>query len=535
MESKQDSELSLALSLTEEEREATEDLDIGYDKATNSWNLIIRYAGDIKPAIKRLNGTIKELLGGFGLVNILQENINELQKDSKVLFIEKPKLLQEESNGNLSLEISGAIRNELSGKGVILGVIDSGIDYLHGDFQDANGKTRILAIYDQRNQKVYSREEIDNAINMGDGNLIGNFDNHGTGVAGIAAGNNGVAYDSELLFVKLSKDVFFNTAALMDAVDFCIRYAISLTKPIVINISLGNNYGAHDGYSLLESYLNYVALIWKNVIVTGTGNEGDKRIHTEIMYSDENLSRELIVGDYETEISFELWKYVFDEIMISLITPGGEIIDLIDGKIKYSTMKEKIYAYYGTGTPFSMKNGIIVSILSKEYISSGIWTIIIKIKSVKGNKADIWLTGSKKTVSNTGFTEAITDTTLTIPSTAKNVISVGSYNDKTITISEFSGRGYTETPVNIKPEIVAPGENILTTGIGNTYIRQTGTSFAAPFVSGMAALLMEWGIVKGNDPFMYGERVKTELISKAKKIKKNDGLPNNRYGWGYIP
>lgn len=126
------------------------------------------------------------------------------------------------------------------------------------------------------------------------------------------------------------------------------------------------------------------------------------------------------------------------------------------------------------------------------------------------------------------------ETTLTIPSTASGVISVGAYNDSNLAYADFSGRGFTRQTRQVKPDLAAPGVDIITAKAGGGYEAVTGTSFAAPFVTGSAALLMQWGIVDGNDPFLYGEKVKAYLIRGARHLPGYTEWPNERVGYGAL-
>ena len=146
---------------------------------------------------------------------------------------------------------------------------------------------------------------------------------------------------------------------------------------------------------------------------------------------------------------------------------------------------------------------------------------------------NIWLPTIAEVTRGTAFRVPSIDTTLTLPSTSKSVITVGAYNSRLNSVADFSGRGYTRNNVYIKPDLVAPGVDILTTKSGGGYDIFTGTSYATPFVTGAASLLMEWGIVSRNDPFLYGQRMKSFL---RKGAIREPGIiyPNNRWGYGFL-
>lgn len=490
--------------------------------------IIVRSSESIKEKVILLNGSIKELLGNYSLVDLDESSIEILAGFPEVLFIEKPtKLYYESLNGKRTSCIADYRGNNNGGQGVLVGIIDSGIDYLHDEFLK-DGKTRIVAIYDETMDKFFSKEEINQAIENGNSSLSRDDSGHGTHVAGIAAGNNGVAFMSDILVVKIGTDNFFNTARLMEGVDFALRFAISKNQPIAINISMGSNLGAHDGTSLLETYLDYVATIWKTSICVGTGNEGNKRVHAEILLKAEKRICELVIGRYEKEVIIQIWKKYQDDINISI---NGYLIE--DTKVReIRRKKEKILWSYREPSPYSYNQELIVQIIGEDgFISSGVWKIDFLPKSIKSGEVNIWL---EATTSETGFLTSTDSTTLTIPSTSNRVISVGAYNGKNNNFAEFSGRGYTKNLVAIKPDLVAPGVEIISASAYGGYISRSGTSMATPFVTGAAAILMSYGVVQKNNLTLYGEKLKAILIKNSKWPVNGDSLPDEKWGWGVL-
>ena len=550
MDQKIENQLNLAINIPEDERVRTQDLDTGYNMTENEWELIVKYNGNIETAAMNIADSLKILLGGYALVKIKQERIDEFAALREVIYIEKPKKLyfELENSGSVSCLDFQYTDSALDGSGVITAIIDSSVDYRHPDFMTEEGKTRIIELYDENTGRVYSEDDINAAI---DGDLsrvpVEDVSGHGTHVAGIAAGNGrasngryrGVAYKSRLLIVKLGNDLYFSSARLMEALDYVIRKAASLSMPVAINMSFGNNYGAHDGTSLLETYINAVADIWQCVIVAGSGNEAARKIHVMHDFAKTAapvISTELVIGRYEPSIDIQIWKNYADIYRITLTAPDGRRYGPVQGDDVITVFRAgstEIYVYFGQPSPYSVNQEIFIQMIGADYISSGIWIIEAEALDVRDGIYHMWLPAGNFVSSDTGFTKSSPDVTLTIPSTSYNVITVGAYNGRTGSYADFSGRGYTRVIRTVKPDIVAPGVNIMSPAPGGGYSVQSGTSMAAPFVTGTAAHLMQWGIVKGMDPYMYGAKIKAQLIRGAVPLRSVP-VPSERAGWGAL-
>lgn len=543
MNQKNENQLNLAMLLPESIREKTADLNTGFNESDKEWELIIRHSGKLSLEATQLATSIKELSGGFALVRISERNIDRLADLSEVIFIEKPKKLYLELDYSVVASCITPVWDNpynLSGQGVLVAIIDSGIDYTHPDFNNPDGTSRIIAIFDEATGREYTKVEIEEGAV-----LVRDIGGHGTHVAGIAAGNGrasnglyrGVAYEASIIVVNLGRDEFFNTARLMEAVDYVVKKAQSLNMPVAINISIGNNYGAHSGNSLLESYLNFISQTWKTVIVCGSGNEANKNIHVGEKLSEEVRATELVIGEGENSLDLQLWKNFGDEILVYIIAPDGTRFGPISSEeklSKYEYRNTNVYVYGGEPKPYSTAQEIFFQFISNSSVlDSGLWKIeLVPIKITAGDY-DMWLPVGNYINDSTGFVKNTPDTTLTIPSTAYNVISVGAYDATLNAYAAFSGRGYTKRITTVKPDLVAPGVGIVSTAVGGGYVAKTGTSMAAPFVTGSGALLMEWGIVKGNDPFMYGEKVKAYLIKGARPLP-GETIPSPKIGWGAL-
>ena len=290
-EQKIDNLLNLAMDATPQERAKSENLNVGYDSSEKLWDVIVKYSGP-ESGLGGEGIQVVPLLGGYAVVTLPESEIKAYSAREQIEFIEKPKRLYFETfqarEASCILPVQTG-SNGLTGKGILVGVVDSGVDFFHPDFRNEDGSSRILRLWDQSvngnppngytKGTEYTKEEIDEALVLGETEgrrlialhieeapvarpLIpsGDFSGHGTAVLGIAAGNGrasdgvnrGVAYESEILVVKMGNagtNSFPRTTELMEGIDYLVRQAAALGKPIAINISFGNNYGSHEPYN----------------------------------------------------------------------------------------------------------------------------------------------------------------------------------------------------------------------------------------------------------------------------------------------
>lgn len=396
----------------------------------------------------------------------------------------------------------------------------------------------------------YSREDINRALatsTLAERRAIvpsTDLSGHGTHVAGIAAGSgitSGVAPKADLLIVKLgntSEQGFPRTTQLMLGADFAVRYGIEHNLPVAINISFGNNYGSHDGTSLLETFLNDLSNLGKTTIVCGTGNEGIAGRHTSgILTSNSPQTIEFIIAPYETNLSLQLWKNYTDIFDIILTSPSNQTIGPLQRELGISSFRMQdttVHVLFGEPAPYSPFQEIYFSFLPiYDYIDSGIWKLTLTPRKIVTGTFNLWLPDTGSTNQTTQFLNPNPLTSLTIPSTASNLISVGAYDSLTDRLAPFSGQGYTRIG-DIKPDLVAPGVNISSSAPGGGTAIKSGTSMATPFVTGSAALLMEYGIVKKNDPYLYSQKVKAYLVAGARHLPFETVYPNPSIGFGAL-
>lgn len=644
--------LQLALQTPEAVRAQTEELNVGFDGGEKTWELIVKYHGSLD-GLEALGVQVEYLIAGYAVLTVPERLVDRMAELEEIEYVEMPKRffygMEMPSENSCIAQVK--LRDPyLTGSGVLVAVLDSGIDFRRREFRDLNGETRILYLWDQ----TLVPDEAERPAGAGQGPETGSqessggtgkrlppagfgmgveFDSeqinqalaadslqrqfqllpsvdtsgHGTAVAGIAAGESasyhGVAPEAELLIVKLglpNVDSFPRTTEVMRGVTYAVRKGMELGMPVVVNLSFGNTYGAHDGSSLLERFLDNAAEMGRTVICVGSGNEGSSGGHlagslleepgqsgrgsSEDLFAGSAFggrpggagasglsglgtafgsgagivpsrmgsavarprSVELAVAEYERSLSVQLWKNYCDEYRIYLRSPGGQEAQLPrminGGKYVLRLEQTEILVYFGEPAPYAVPEEIYFEMLPLErsYINSGVWTIRLEPERVVTGRYYFYLPSAAVRSSGTRFYRSTPEVTLTIPATAAKVISVGAYDSAYEAYADFSGRGYADANRTIgvvaaglaKPDLAAPGVGILAPDIYGGYTSVTGTSFATPIVAGSAALLMEWGIVRGNDPFLYGEKVKAYLRAGAKALRGEDFYPNDRVGWG---
>lgn len=575
----------MAIGIQEEEREKSLDLNVGYSRLFDEWELIVRFTGSLEEIKNELNISIEELLGGYAIIRIPQYLIGRLSDYSQIDYIEKPKSLVLEQMEGIGSSCVNRVRlpdYNLTGKGTLVACLDSGVDFYHPDFRNADGTTRIAVMWDQTTPgnppegyttgSVYTTEDINAAIEAREAgssgqendqgqpdrgrDIVPEFDatGHGTAVLGIMAGNGrgsnrgivGVAPEAEIIVVKLGNPDgrgFPRTTQLMLAIDFAVRYAMGTGKPLAINISFGNNYGAHNGDSILERYMDTVSNLYKMSIVTGTGNDGITARHTAGNLSGgQRETVEIYVADYMNSFNLQIWKHYLDDFDIFIESPANRQIGPLSSYSRvqnYVLPEDMISVYYSEPTPYNPEQEIYISWIPRgDYVTPGIWKIYLQPRRIIAGDYNMWLPVAGSTSSEVSFVRPNIFNTLVVPSTARYVISVAAYDSRNDTYAGFSGRGPNleqELPQAVgKPDLAAPGVAINTSRSGGGYGEFSGTSFAAPFVTGAAALLMQYGIVDGKDPYLYGEKIRAALIRGARKLPFQESQPSPLVGWGAL-
>lgn len=557
---KLEDQLSLALDTPAQMREKSDNLDTGYAPSENTWELIVKYNGNLD----RLTGGIRvePLIAGYAIVTIPENLIGAFSRMEEIEFIEKPKKLYPQVTAGLGAScfypllqpVSG---KALSGQGVYMAILDSGIDYTDPMFRYADGTTKIAWLWDQgkradaeKGEKPpqgfftgveYSRKMLNANLQKNSERLTTDVTGHGTNVAKIAVQG---APESELIVVKLdtARGTYPSTVSLLRAFTYVAKKAQAENMPVAINLSYGNTYGAHDGSSLLERFIDNITEVGRNVICIGAGNEGASAGHFAGKLSENEIQRiSFAMGTYERSFSLQLWKWYADRMDISILSPAGEqyLIRNQDagGEAQQAVMEQtKLLIFSGRPQPYRKREEVYIDFIPLEtYLNTGIWTIEITPRRIANGELRLYMPSAVVRSENTRFLLPSPAQTLTIPSTAQKVITVGAYNAYVRSYAAFSGRGDagSDRAENNKPDLTAPGVNIrIGEGEGGAVV--SGTSYATPFVTAAAALLMEYGIVQGNDPFLYGEKVKAYLHAGARQLPGYDIWPNDQVGWGAL-
>ncbi len=466
-------------------------------------------------------------------------------------------------------QVQGPTLN-LRGNGVIVAIIDTGIEYDNPAFLDANGRSRILAIWDQTIQSgsppegllfgtEYRREDIDRALS-GQG-TIDTTDTlrHGTIMAGIAAGsivNGGSTYigaapEADIVIVKLKeckpylREFYFipeNVPAyeendIMLGLHYANRFAVEFRRPIVFCLGIGTNMGDHAGNSSLGRYLNNLALARSRAVVVSGGNEGSAGHHFTWQFPRREEERvaykdvEVRVAEGENGFLMEFWGNAPDVYNVSIRSPGGEMIP----PLRLGTEQVNSYDFVFESTIITVQSVLVEPGAGEEFIlfrfdapTPGIWTFRIStVGEVYNGTFHMWLPITDFLSDDTYFLEASPDTTLTEPAMAEEVISVSNYNSVNGSFYLESGRGFSRTG-RIRPDLAAPGVNVPT-----LYGTRTGSSLAAAITAGGAAQFMQWAVVEGNSPLADTREVKNYFIKGATR-SPGENYPNREWGYGAL-
>ncbi len=477
-----------------------------------------------------------------------------------------------------ALEVSGILRMQnqpvlsLKGNGVLIGFIDTGIDYTNKLFQYSDGTSRIVRIWDQSIMEgatpdgilygaEYTKEMIDRALaaeNPYDVVPSRDENGHGTFLAGVACGGEDVAADfigaapqAQIAVVKLKgakeylREFFFvpdgvpayQENDIMMGVSYLDNLANVLNMPLVICLALGNSIGSHGKNGPLSSYLNFICTRRRRSVVVAGGNEANSRHHFQGRIAEDMAYEDVEVTVEEDMNGFflEMWANSPELYSVSVISPTGEQIRRVPVRenasetFRFVFEKTIVMIDYRIETREEANQLIYMRFIAPK---RGLWVIRVYPENIINGSYNMWLPMAQLTNGQVYFLRSNPEVTLTSPSNAKQVITVGGYNAANQSMFADSGRGYTISG-EIKPDFAAPAVNVYGPGLRGDYIRFTGTSAAAAVTTGAVAQIMQWALVELNSPRLSNAGIKNMLIRGTGK--SNDrSYPNREWGYGTL-
>jgi subtilisin family serine protease len=497
---------------------------------------------------------------GFGYNNIPKCFILE-----STFVLEATGVKRVQSNPNLAL----------MGTGVLIGIIDSGINYLHPAFLFNDNTSRITSIWDQTVNPndppemtqdfpygtIYTKEDINLALKQPNPLQVLPTDDpigHGTAIAGIAGGSadgandfSGVAPLAEFVIVKLkqaknitkdflsiSRDVIcYQETDVMMGVKYVEQVAQQLNRPLALCIALGSNQGSRDGLGALSSYLNDLSELPRTCVSVSAGNQGNTRRHYSkaIRSVEEYIDIEFNVSVNDKKFFLEIWTEPILRITFDIISPSGERIENLTPAFRQTTFHTFVFG----PTKLCVKNVLTVPITGDQLIwlrfedaQSGLWRLRIYNIDRANAQVNAWLPAGGTITNDTYFIQSDSFTTLTTPGDTVSPITITSYDLLTGGISVFSSKGYTRVN-EIKPDLAAPGTELTAPTNTSGYVNVSGTGAAAAVNAGIVALLFEWAITRGYYTGITGVEIKTFLIRGANRDLPLD-YPNRTWGYGKV-
>lgn len=540
-------------------------------------DFIVKYMQNVKDTMELFPGTSFQAINEiFGVLYVPLESMGELEVTG-TSYNSIPKCYT-----YMDMEAAGAsgitrLHNhpylKLRGKGTAVAVIDSGIDYQNAVFRNAGG-SRIAYLWDQSLEdgtdiagtevpygRLFRKNDIDQALAFEDPfSVVPSRDTngHGTALAGIAAGNmvpgenfTGAAPEATLIIIKVKPakqylrnfylyppdaEVFQENDVMM-AIAYAISWAKKLEMPLSICLGIGSSQGAHLGTNALSQYVDYVANFSQVSVSVAAGNEGNTRNHSTGIFSQgrEQVVTELRVAEREQGFTMEFWGEPPEIYGLSIQSPTGEILEVSSSigsrtqELSFVFVETKVYVNY---ILIERQTGYSLVYIRFFHPASGIWKIFTQARNRQNVQFHMWLPVEGLISQDTYFLEPSPYTTVTAPGDARNSITATAYQHRDGSIYIAAGRGYTPDGM-ITPHLAAPGVNVKVPLVRGGFGTRSGTSISAAQMSGIAALLFEWAIIRDNQPFFTGSSVKYYLQRGARR-EENMQYPNPEWGYGKV-
>lgn len=513
-----------------------------------------------------------------GLFTVVRVEDDDLEKVKSLLgtdhFYSFPTVLslcdRQALEGAGIIQISEQPSLALTGRGVLIGIVDTGIDFTLDEFKSENGATRIVSIYDQTSDgppppgfpygREYTREDINAALSLDDPySAVKQRDTsgHGTFLASVAAGRNlsnevsGAAPDAEIVVVKLKEangrvrkeflvpdgtaDVFDSTSVML-GVEYVVRKARELDRPVSICLALGTNFGTHDGSGVFEDFIDSTSGISGVCITVAAGNESQSRRHARLELNEDEPDGILDIRSSDSASSFclTLLTSFADKISVSLRSPTGEVVPRIpvrNGSVyKTGFVFEKATVSVEYYYPLSESTSQ-ATVIKTENATQGVWNVFVYGDILTAGRVDAYLPSKSLIPQGAEFVLPDPFNTVTVPATSRSPISVSAYDTRDGSLYIDSSWGFSVNGLPL-PDLAAPG-----VGVRGSYPTfkgtMSGTSVSSAITCGAAALMLEWGVVDMNYPTLNTHQIKGFLIRSCVR-EESRAYPDPRWGYGKL-
>lgn len=548
----------------------------------NYFQYLVQYQGDIETEIPVESGYYVTVINDkYAIILVPKEEVEidiKRPQFSSIVYVKPTEMytLQkvspiEASKANF-LQLNLPLN--LTGKEVTVAIMDTGIDYLNEEFMKPNGETRIELIWDQTiiSSKeyqsnsipygtIYTKNEIDNAIKAyregkSPYDIVPSKDEigHGTNMAGIigATGKNpnlkGVVPECNFVVVKLLKDYafqerfhtevpVFSITTMFTSLQFLYEYALSNNKPMVIYFPLGSNFGNHKGNGILDEFIEAISISGRIVVVCGTGNQCGKGAHTSGVISEvgDIGTIEVQVSPKQIDLWVEIWSDLPNIMTLEIVSPSGEstsiIPVIINAIVDYNFVFEQTSIKVNYFLPEENTGDELIRIRLYN-LQPGIWIFRLTANAVLNGIYNAWLAQEGITVRETRFAQNDDYGTIMTPGSSTYTVTAAAYNQNNNNILGYSGRALTSNYVNVI-DVAAGGVDALTVAPNDQIAIVNGTSVSAAVVAGVCAMLFQWGIINGNDPYIHAQTIKA-YIARGTAQRSGDVYPNTEWGYGVL-